>query len=69
MWFESSATRTVSTLGRTIAVRPSELVWVTVPELIENWVRVGMLVLALTAPLGAGYVAGICATSGPGAWG
>lgn len=50
-------------------MRPSELVWVTVPELIENWVRVGMLVLALTAPLGAGYVAGICATSGPGAWG
>src|SRR6266511_4089099 len=27
MWLESSATRTVSTLGRTIAVRPGELVW------------------------------------------
>ncbi|HKY51244.1 MAG TPA: hypothetical protein VJP45_08295 [Candidatus Limnocylindria bacterium] len=29
---------------------------VTVPSWIENWVRVGMLVLALAAPLGVGYV-------------
>src|ERR671910_1567741 len=30
---------------------------VTVPPWIENWVRIGMLVLAMTAPLGVGYVA------------
>lgn len=30
---------------------------VTVPAWIENWVRIGMLVLALAAPLGVGYVA------------
>lgn len=30
---------------------------VTVPPWIENWVRLGMLVLALAAPLGVGYVA------------
>ena len=30
---------------------------VTVPPWIENWVRIGMLVLAITAPLGVGFVA------------
>jgi hypothetical protein len=30
---------------------------VTVPAWIENWVRIGMLVLAVAAPLGVGYVA------------
>lgn len=30
---------------------------VTVPPWIENWVRIGMLVLAIGAPLGVGYVA------------
>jgi hypothetical protein len=29
---------------------------VTVPPWIENWVRIGMLVLAIAAPLGVGYV-------------
>jgi hypothetical protein len=29
---------------------------VTVPAWIENWVRLGMLILALAAPLGVGYV-------------
>src|SRR6185369_13151510 len=150
MWFESSATRTVSTLGRTIAARPSEpdwrspngpalapptgmlpigalfafvgrqlgrllslafnwatlvlfgqvakdkqlllsvmallsLVWpiavagvalpsvgtfllglVTVSPWIESWVRIGMLVLALTAPLGVGFVASRLRDQRPG---
>jgi hypothetical protein len=30
---------------------------VTVPPWVENWVRIGMLILALAAPLGVGYVA------------
>jgi hypothetical protein len=42
---------------------------VTVPPWIENWVRIGMLVLAIAAPLGVGYVASRLRDSRPGAKG
>jgi hypothetical protein len=42
---------------------------VTVPAWIENWVRVGMLVVALAAPLGVGYVATRLRDQRPGATG
>jgi hypothetical protein len=42
---------------------------VTVPPWIENWVRIAMLVLAITAPLGVGYVASRLRDQRPGAAG
>ena len=42
---------------------------VTVPAWIESWVRSGMLVLALTAPLGVGYVASRLRDQRPGGLG
>ena len=39
---------------------------VTVPPWIENWVRVGMLVVALAAPLGVGFVASRLRDQRPG---
>ncbi len=42
---------------------------VTVPPWIENWVRIGMLVLAIGAPLGVGYVASRLRDQRPGAAG
>jgi hypothetical protein len=39
---------------------------VTVPTWIESWVRVAMLVLALTAPLGVGFVASRLRDQRPG---
>jgi hypothetical protein len=42
---------------------------VTVPPWVENWVRVGMLVLAVVAPLGVGFVATRLRDQRPGAWG
>ena len=42
---------------------------VTVPPWVENWVRVGMLVLAVVAPLGVGFVATRLREQRPGAKG
>ena len=42
---------------------------VTVPPWIESWVRIGMLVLAIAAPLGVGFVASRLRDQRPGAVG
>ena len=42
---------------------------VTVPPWIENWVRIGMLAVAVAAPLGVGYVSSRLRDQRPGAKG
>jgi hypothetical protein len=60
----------VATLGVALpSVATFLLGLVTVPAWIENWVRVGMLVLAIAAPLGVGYVATRLRDQRPGAAG